>query len=94
MLFAAPAEPPADLFGWNLGLAIGLLVVVVVVALVTPILVLAWRIGKQAPEIDAALRTSYDNTKALAELRTTINHAVTIIGGLKRARSALGGGDD
>jgi hypothetical protein len=93
MIFAAP-EPPADYYGWNLGLIIGLLVVVVVVALVTPILVLAWRIGKQAPQIDAALQQSYHNTKALEGLNTTISHAVTIIGGLKRARSALGGGDD
>ena len=92
MTFAAPA--PVDLSGWNLGLAIGLLVVVVVVALVTPILVLAWRIGKQATEIDTALQRSLHNTAALKELRTTINHAQVIVGGLRRARSRLGGGDD
>lgn len=91
MTLAAPE--PVDLSGWTLGLIIGLVVVVVVVALVTPILVLAWRIGKQAPAINEALLQSYDNTKPLQDLRTTINHAETIIGGLQRGRTRLGGGD-
>ena len=42
-------------YGWTLGLVIGLIVVVVVVALVTPILVLAFKIGTQARELNAAL---------------------------------------
>jgi hypothetical protein len=78
-------------FGWTLGLVIGLIVVVAVVALVTPILVLAYKIGKQAPQIDEALREARANTAALAGLNETIDHATGIIGGLQRGRARLGG---
>jgi hypothetical protein len=81
----------ADLTGWHVGLVIGLVVVVAVVALVTPIIVLAQRIGKQAPRIDAALREAEANTKPLAALSTTIEHAETIVAGLERGRHRLGG---
>ena len=81
----------ADLTGWNVGLVIGLVVVVAVVALVTPIIVLAYRIGKQAPRIDAALRQAESNTAPLAALTTTIDHAETITAGLERGRHRLGG---
>ncbi|MGQ0574172.1 MAG: hypothetical protein ACT4RN_08200 [Pseudonocardia sp.] len=77
--------------GWTVGLVIGLVIVVVVVALVTPILVLAFKIGKQAPEIDEALTRARTHTAALGGLNTTIDHAVTIIGGLRRGRARLGG---
>ena len=83
--------PPADLTGWNVGLVIGIVVVLAVVALVTPILVLAYRIGKQAPRIDAALRAAQANTAPLAALATTIEHAETIVAGLRRGRTRLGG---
>ncbi|HEY4458455.1 MAG TPA: hypothetical protein VGN81_29355 [Pseudonocardiaceae bacterium] len=78
-------------FGWTLGLIIGLVIVLVVVALVTPILILANRIGKQAPQINEALQQAKDNTAPLAALSTTIEYAVGIIGGLKRGRTRLGG---
>ena len=39
--------------GWVIGIHLGVVVVLVVVALVVPILVLAHRIGKQALDIDA-----------------------------------------
>jgi hypothetical protein len=78
-------------FGWTLGLVIGLIVVVAVVALVTPILVLAYKIGKQAPQIDEALREARANTAALAGLNETIDYATGIIGGLQRGRARLGG---
>jgi len=81
----------ADLTGWNVGLIIGLVVVVAVVALVTPIIVLAYRIGKQAPRIDDALRRAETDTAALAGLRTTIEYADTIVAGLERGRHRLGG---
>ena len=81
----------ADLTGWHVGLVIGLVVVVAVVALVTPIIVLAQQIGKQAPRIDAALREAEANTKPLAALSTTIEHAETIVAGLERGRHRLGG---
>lgn len=81
----------ADLTGWNVGLIIGLVVVVAVVALVTPIIVLAYRIGKQAPRIDAALRQAEANTAPLGALTTTIEHAETIVAGLERGRHRLGG---
>ena len=78
-------------FGWTLGLIIGLVVVVVVVALVTPILVLAYKIGTQAQEIDEALGRARVHTAGLAGLHTTIDHATTIISGLQRGRARLGG---
>jgi hypothetical protein len=78
-------------FGWTLGLVIGLVVVVAVVALVTPILVLAYKIGKQGAQINEALQRSRDHTAALAGLNETIDHATVIIGGLQRGRARLGG---
>lgn len=84
-----PAE--ANLFGWYLGFAIGVVLITVVVALVAPLLVLAARIARQAPQINAALQQSYRNTLPLADLRQTIDHVEVIIGGLERGRARLGG---
>lgn len=81
----------ADLTGWNVGLIIGLVVVVAVVALVTPIILLARRIANQAPKINEALLKAEANTAPLAALTTTIDHAETIVAGLARGRSRLGG---
>ena len=64
---------------------------IVVVALVTPILVLAYKIGTQAQEIDEALGRARVHTAGLAGLHTTIDHATTIISGLQRGRARLGG---
>jgi predicted PurR-regulated permease PerM len=83
----APGEP--HLFGWNLGFAIAIVVITVVVALVAPILVIAGRIGRQAQMINEALQQAYRNT--LPELRETIGHAQAIIAGLERGRARLGG---
>jgi hypothetical protein len=79
------------MYGWNLGLIIGIVVVVAVVALVTPILVLAYKIGRQAPRINEALRQAELNTAPLAALADTIDHAETIVAGLHRGRTRLGG---
>lgn len=78
-------------FGWVLGYTIGIVIVLVVVALVVPILLLARAIGKEAPLINAQLAKAVQNTSALAGLRTTIEHATIIIGGLQRGRARLGG---
>lgn len=83
--------PQADLFGWYLGFGIALLVVVVVAVLVGWILFLALKIGKYAPMIDEALQQAEHNTRALGGLRTTIDHATVIVGGLSRGRARLGG---
>jgi hypothetical protein len=77
--------------GWTLGIVIGLVVVVAVVALVTPIILLARRISRQAPRINLALMKAEANTAPLAALTTTIDHAETIVAGLARGRSRLGG---
>ncbi len=77
--------------GWTIGIILGLVVVVAVVALVVPILVLARKIGKQAPVIDAALRQAVDNTAPLAALSDTIEYADVIVAGLHRGRTRLGG---
>jgi len=78
-------------FGWILGYVIGGVIVLVVVALVWPILLLARSIGNEAPKINAELTKAVQNTSALAGLRTTIEHATIIIGGLQRGRARLGG---
>ena len=77
--------------GWVVGYTIGIVIVVIVVALVVPILVLARSIGNEAPKIDAALTDAVRNTAPLGALRTTIEHATIIIGGLQRGRARLGG---
>jgi hypothetical protein len=77
--------------GWWIGYSIGLVVVVAVVALVTPILLLAHRIGKEAPKINEALEQAVTNTAPLAALSTTIEHAEVIVAGLSRGRTRLGG---
>lgn len=88
---AQPATAEPNFFGWNLGFIIGVLVILVVVALVAPILALAGRIGRQAPMINEALQRAQSDTAALKDLRTTIDHATVIIGGLQRGRQRLGG---
>ncbi len=77
--------------GWAVGFTIGAVVVLVVVALVVPILVLAHRIGRQAQEINAALVDAERNTRPLAALADTIEHADVITAGLYRGRRRLGG---
>ena len=76
---------------WTIGFVIGGVVVLVVVALVVPILMLARSIGNEAPKINDELARAVDNTAPLAALRTTIEYATTIIGGLQRGRARLGG---
>jgi hypothetical protein len=78
-------------FGWILGFVLGGVVVLAVVALVVPIILLARSIGNEAPKIDAGLQDAVRNTAPLGALRTTIEYAVTIIGGLQRGRARLGG---
>jgi ABC-type sulfate transport system permease component len=77
--------------GWWLGYTLGFLVLLVVLMLVIPILLLARSIGKEALMIDESLKQSVTNTAPLAALRTTIEHATIIIGGLQRGRARLGG---
>jgi hypothetical protein len=78
-------------FGWILGYILGGVVLLAVVALVVPILLLARSIGNEAPKIDGALGEAVHNTAPLGALRTTIEHATIIIGGLQRGRERLGG---
>ena len=87
----AIAAQSADPTGWVIGYAIAIAVVLVVVALVVPILVLAASIGKEAKIINDSLTQSVQNTAALKELRTTIEHAEVIVAGLARGRTRLGG---
>jgi hypothetical protein len=77
--------------GWWIGYGIGIFIVLVVVALVTPILLLARSIGKAAPLINDELVQAARNTAPLKDLNTTIEHATLIIAGLKRGRERLGG---
>ena len=88
VMAAADSTVPA---GWVAGYVIGIIIVLVVVALVVPILVLARQIGNEAPKINDALTEAVSNTAPLGALRTTIEYATTIIGGLQRGRARLGG---
>jgi hypothetical protein len=88
---ATVSEAAGSTTGWTIGYTVAIIVVLVVVALVVPILVLAHKIGQEALKIDAALQRSVDNTAALADLNTTIDHAEVIVDGLKRGRERLGG---
>src|SRR6266487_4205972 len=87
---AAPSSAAAttSTFGWTLGFIIG---GVLVAALVSWILLLARDIGNEAPKINDQLARAVRNTAPLAALRTTIEHATIIIGGLQRGRARLGG---
>jgi len=76
--------------GWAIGWTIGIVLTVVVAALVIAILWLAKSIGDEAPKINDALTEAVHNTAPLGALRTTIEYAVTIIGGLQRGRARLG----
>jgi hydrogenase-4 membrane subunit HyfE len=91
ILAATTAAGGTSTTGWVIGFVIGGVVVLVVVALVVPILALARSIGNEAPKIDEALGKAVTNTAPLAALRTTIEHATIIIGGLQRGRTRLGG---
>ena len=77
--------------GWVVGYTIGIVIVVVVVVLVVPILMLARSIGNDATKINDTLTQAVRNTAPLGALRTTIEHATIIIGGLQRGRARLGG---
>jgi hypothetical protein len=90
-LAAVAAGTSTSHFGWILGYTIGIVLVLVVVALVVPILVLARAIGDQAVPINDSLTKAVGNTAPLGALRTTIEHATIIIGGLQRGRARLGG---
>jgi hypothetical protein len=85
-VIAAPYNPD-----WVAGWIIGVVIVLVVVALVVPILLLARSIGNEAPKINDQLTKAVDHTAPLGALRTTIEHATIIIGGLRRGRGRLGG---
>src|ERR1700739_3537248 len=86
-----PLAPGYSTTGWVVGYTIGIVIVLVVVALVVPILLLARSIGNEAPKINDALTDAVRNTAPLGALRTTIEHATIIIGGLQRGRARLGG---
>jgi flagellar basal body-associated protein FliL len=87
----AAAAAGTSHFGWVLGYTIVIILVVVVVVLVGAILALARSIGDEAEHINAGLASAARNTAPLAALRTTIEHATIIIGGLQRGRQRLGG---
>jgi len=90
-MYTTAAAAGGSTTGWAIGYTITIMVVLVVVALVVPILLLARAIGGQAQTIDDSLAESVRNTAALKELATTIEHAETIVAGLERGRTRLGG---
>ena len=77
--------------GWIAGYAIGTGVVAIVVVLVSAILAYAQSIGDDALKINESLQDAERNTAPLGALRTTIDDADAIVGGLQRGRTRLGG---
>jgi hypothetical protein len=77
--------------GWIAGYTIGTGVVAIVVALVSAILAYARSIGDDALKINESLQHAERNTAPLGALRTTIDDANAIVGGLQRGRARLGG---
>jgi hypothetical protein len=77
--------------GWKIGYIIGTGVVSTVVALVSAILAYAQSIGDDALKINESLQHAERNTAPLGALRTTIDDANVIVGGLQRGRTRLGG---
>jgi hypothetical protein len=77
--------------GWKAGYAIGTGIVAIVVALVSTILAYAESIGNNAAKINESLQDAERNTAPLGALRTTIDDANAIVGGLERGRTRLGG---
>jgi hypothetical protein len=88
---AQDSDADARRAGWIAGYTIGTGVVAVVVALVSAILAYAQEIGDEAPKIGSALQDAEHNTEPLGALRTTIDDANAIVGGLQRGRARLGG---
>jgi hypothetical protein len=87
----ALAQRASPATGWMTGYALGTVVVAAVVGLVSTILVYAQSIGDEAAKVNAALKDAEDNTAPLGALRTTIDDATVIVGGLQRGRARLGG---
>jgi hypothetical protein len=86
-----PTAFTAHQSSWITGYAIGAAVVAAVAALVSAILGYAWSIADEAPKINAALEDAERNTAPLGALRTTVDDASAIVGGLQRGRARLGG---
>lgn len=84
-----PGEP--HLFGWYVGFAVAFAVIVVVVILVAAILTLAKRIGEQAQMAIGALDDCRVSTLPLWDVSKVNDSVNSIVGGLRKARAALGG---
>jgi hypothetical protein len=78
-------------FSFELGYIITIVVTLVVVGLLTPVIVLAFSIGKIASMIDGGLKQAVRNTAPLTGLNDTIESAEVIVDGLYRGRKKLGG---
>ena len=78
-------------FSWFLGYTITIIVTLVVVALLVPVIVLAFSISKEATMINNGLQQAVRNTAPLTELNKTIENAEVIVDGLYRGRKRLGG---
>ncbi|HEY5262526.1 MAG TPA: hypothetical protein VIJ33_10455 [Solirubrobacteraceae bacterium] len=77
--------------GFYIGLAVGVLAVVVVVVLVARILLYASRIADQAQTAAEALEVVCKSTDVLPEARHINEHALAILQGAQTARGALTG---
>jgi hypothetical protein len=86
--FAVIGATPHSFF---LGYVITIVVTLVVVALLTPVIVLAFKIGNIATMIDSGLKVAVRNTAPLTGLNDTIESAEVIVDGLYRGRKKLGG---
>lgn len=85
----APLIAETSLFGWYVGYAIGALVVVIVVAVVSWLIYLASTIGRQAGEATRAIESATANTLPLWRLADTNRALGRLHGKLRHARTSL-----
>ena len=76
---------------WVTAIILGFVVVLAVAALLSILIWLVKIIDRRVVQIGGTLQAAADNTAPLGALRTTIEYATVIIGGLQRGRARLGG---
>lgn len=89
VLAGTAAGADSGLGGWYLGIAIGVVVVLIVAAVALLLIQVAARIRRQAGMAVAALEDVRDNTQALWDVATTNRTARSVLEGAIRAREAV-----
>ncbi len=89
VLAGTAAGAGSDLGGWYVGIAIGVLVVLIVAVVALLLIQVAARIRRQAGMAVAALEDARANTQPLWDVATTNRTAKGVLEGAIRAREAV-----